>query len=206
MLTIVSVSVSVSGREVGIRPRPCCLCGGPEETIYHLALECPHADMLALRTSMWIGMSETVKSTWESGAAIIEERAETPSYGTLDTQGYAVPPAAGALLGLCLACPAFRASEGGKFLAYWTLMATTWPCHPCAAQPDSSYSVPALLGAMFDALSVRQGVLRRLAVTWLTWSNSHLHLLARAYRALKSALPAPLAAGDAPPALAPLGQ
>jgi hypothetical protein len=192
-----------SGREGGVRPRPCCLCCGPEETIYHLALECPHADMLALRREMWSGVSETIKSTWEAGAAIIEERAETPSYGTLDAQGYTVPFAAGACLGLALACPSFRESDGGKFLAYWTLMATTWPRHPCAAQPDVSFAVPALIGAMFDALSVRQGVLRRMAVTWLTWSDSHINRLARSFRAAKLALPAPIAAGGAAPPAPP---
>ena len=161
--------------------------------------------MLALRHEMWSGISETTKATWEMGAAIIEERAETPAYGTLDTHGYTVPLAAGACMGLALACPLFRESDGGKFLAYWTLMATTWPRHPCAVQPDVSFAVPALIGAMFDALSVRQGVLRRMAVTWLTWSDSHINRLARAFRAAKLALPAPLAAGGAAPP-APPGQ
>lgn len=39
-----------------------------------------------------------------------------------------------------------------------------------------------LMGELFDALTVRQGVLRELAVRWLKWSDSHIHRLARAWR------------------------
>ena len=172
------------GRESGVRRLPCKLCGGNAVTLYHLAIECRHREMVSARAAMWEGVQHLTTSTWEDGVAIIEGRAK-PTFRTLDTRGWHPPPGAMERIASTLSRRHFRESDGGKFLAYWTLMAVPWGRFACAAASRRCASFagpPTLMGELFDALTVRQGVLRELAVRWLKWSDSHIHRLARAWR------------------------
>ena len=66
-----------------------------------------------------------------------------------------------------------------------TLLATPWGRRACAAaarRNESFNGPPTLMGELFDALTVRQGVLRELAARWLTWSNGHIHKIARIWQ------------------------
>ena len=172
------------GRESGVRRLPCKLCGGSSVTLYHLAIECRHREMVSARAAMWEGIQHLTTSTWEDGVAIIEERAK-PTFHTLDTRGWHPPPGGTERIASTLSRRHFRESDGGKFLAYWTLMAVPWGRFACAAASRRCASFagpPTLMGELFDALTVRQGVLREMAVRWLKWSDSHIHRLAHAWR------------------------
>jgi len=173
-----------SGHEQGVSKLSCKLCGSESVTLYHLAIECRHREMVAMRRSMWTGIQELTMATWEAGVAIVECRGK-PTYRTLDARGWRPPKKATLHLSEALGESSFQESEGGKFLAYWTLLATPWGRRACAAaarRNESFNGPPTLMGELFDALTVRQGVLRELAARWLTWSNGHIHKIARIWQ------------------------
>jgi hypothetical protein len=71
------------------------------------------------------------------------------------------------------------ASEEDRFLLYWTLTAWPWPAAvACDAQPTAR-----ALGEVFDKVAVKHRWLRRLARTWLRWSEGAIIDLAAAWNA-----------------------
>ena len=68
-----------------------------------------------------------------------------------------------------------------SFLLYWTLSAVPWPLAATVLLADApQFPAAAALGALFDALNVRPGLLRPWASKWLAWSDYQVRLLAAA--------------------------
>jgi hypothetical protein len=67
--------------------------------------------------------------------------------------------------------------DGHRFIVYWLIMGATWPRYVTAARP-AEFAIAAALGALFDGLNVRPGLLRGMVNDWLTWSETLLRLVA----------------------------
>ena len=69
------------------------------------------------------------------------------------------------------------ATVESQFLLYWTVAA--WPWRACVASGD--YPTAHALGDLFDKVVTKHRWLRRLARTWLEWSESAVHKFAAAW-------------------------
>ena len=160
---------------------PCRLCGGDDaadEDIFHIALACPRAELVAARAALPGSLRSIVRGVWTS-VERAHLRAGSVLQGPVGVEHAAL---AGFLAGAALA-PA----ELG-FVAYRLLMAAPWPA---ALARERGFHAAAALGVIFEA--GRASHLRRLCTTLVDWANDRLMALAKAWRTAIAAPAAPAA-------------
>ena len=170
---------------------PCRLCGSVAETLYHLVSDCSHARAAAWRADTVASMRPLLRSLWtESFVAL--DRASMP-------RPYVSSPHAAALA--AFVGGGAPAPHERSFLLYWMLSAVPWPQFVTLAPPPAlQYPAVAALGAVFDALNVRPGLLRSWAATWLSWSEERILALAAARGGRRVAATPPRPSNAASPA------
>ena len=152
----------------------CRACGAPEESLWHVVTECPA--FTTWRANCQKSLQDLCTDLWNDGCAILAHAGRpTP----------ATPEALSDFISDGIATAHERA-----FLLYWTLSATPWPASAAHTPPGNpSFPIVESLGALFDALSVRPGLLRSWASLWLSWSHTHICLLAHIFSYFPHAVP-----------------
>ena len=153
--------------------RACPLCNASVLSTFHLACECQHALLQEVRGRM----AESLSPLYDNivrlcKSAVVDDAGEEPSeeeQELIDSIPDRIP---------VVLSPDVASAED-RFLLYWTLTAWPWPAAvACDAQPTAR-----ALGEVFDKVAVKHRWLRRLARTWLRWSEGAIIDLAAAWNA-----------------------
>ena len=149
----------------------CRVCGTADESLYHVICSCTHERVTRWRANAVASLRVLLSTLWHDALAVLQRTRRAPPLVADDDAAALAAFVAGAAL-----TPHER-----SFLLYWTLSAVPWP-HAATVLPADAPQFPAAaaLGALFDALNVRPGLLRPWASKWLAWSDYQVRLLAAA--------------------------
>ena len=144
------------------------MCSSHPETRFHVMCECTSARASLWREESTASLRYLVGTLLTHGARILARAGCTPA---------TVTTAASATTHAYLSGADLQPHER-DFILYWVLCGTPWPQYVTAVPLHlPQYPIAHVLGALFDALNVRHGLLRPWAALWLRWSESRLRLL-----------------------------
>ena len=157
--------------------RPCPLCKGGTESLYHLVNNCPHPAMQRNRTSLWASAAKFLTSLLSQASSLVTQTAN------LRTRLGHPPPANGpsgvaieAARRLLATSKPPPATPETNFLLYWTLMATPWPERVAGSDQPTAR----IFGSLFDHIELPNSRIRSLANNWAAWAEKEIIATANA--------------------------